>query len=56
MPKVTLVLWIGTLFRLSSAQFPPTPTDLTIVTSEVDNAVKISYKQVSWIQLQYLSI
>jgi hypothetical protein len=34
------------LLPLCLAQFPPTPTGLTKVTSKVNQAVKISYKQV----------
>ena len=45
--KLPSFFLVGVLPSLALAQWPPVPTDVTVVSSVVDSDVKISYKNVS---------
>ncbi len=47
MRALSLGLGVTALVSIAYAQFPPTPSGVTITTSKANEAVKISWKKVS---------
>lgn len=54
LPNRSLLGVAGLLARAAYAQFPPTPQGVTIVQSQLEKGVSISYKQASHFCLMFL--
>jgi hypothetical protein len=52
--KFSLLAAAGLLGGVTNAQFPPTPEGVTVLESQLDPGVSISYKEVSQSRNEYL--
>ena len=46
MVQLSRVAALGALSRVALAQFPPTPSGVTVLESKIEEGIRISYKEV----------
>lgn len=46
MLRLSLVAGLGALSGVTLAQFPPTPSGVTVLESQIEEGIRISYKEV----------
>jgi hypothetical protein len=44
--RLTVVSAIAALSRVANTQFPPTPEGVTVLESQIEEGIRISYKEV----------